>query len=84
MTTITPYPNPRAKLSGVCAETGRFVHIYDMEDGTYRIRYGSGIEQGTVYAGMKLDDAQEMLEAWLSDATEADMAVLAYEGGAKG
>lgn len=83
MTTITPYPNPRAKLSGVCRETGRFAHIYDADDGTYRLRFGTGIEQGKVFASMKLDDAQKMLDAWLSDATPHDMHELAYKGGAK-
>lgn len=82
MSNILPHPCTRAKLSGVCSETGRFAHIYDAGDGTYRIRFGTGIQQGKVFAGMKLDDTQKMLDAWLSDATPHDMHELAYKGGA--
>ena len=83
MNNPAPFTTKRALCSMECQNTGKFAHVYDNEDGTYRIRFGLGIHAGTTYAGLKQDDAQELSAMWMTGASLDEMHIAAYRAGVR-
>lgn len=83
MTNVSPFKRT-TKQDHIDAATGRFAHVYDTKEGVFRLRYGTGEEAGTMYTGLKLDDAQELAAMWMAGAKEHEMHTAAYKAGARG
>lgn len=73
MTSIHPSSKARVVSSFEDAGTRRFAHIYDADNGTFRLRYGTGMNSEPVLAGLKEDDAHELFAMWMVGATMDEM-----------
>lgn len=75
---ITSHPNLRIVLSFTSDDSGRFAHIYERNDNEYRLRFGIENSHERVIAGLKMDDAQQLLAEWMYGATLDEMEINAY------
>lgn len=75
---ITPHPKLRIVLSFFSDHTRRFGHIYESNGGEYRLRFGVEHSKEYVFAGLKMDDAQELLAEWMYGAALDEMEINAY------
>lgn len=75
---ITAHPNLRIVLSFSSDDTGRFGHIHESSKNEYRLRFGIENSIERVIAGLKMDDAQELLTGWMYGATLDEMEINTY------
>lgn len=75
---ITLHPKLRIVLSFFSDHTRRFGHIYESNESEYRLRFGTENSTERVIAGLKMDDAQELLADWMHGATLDEMQINAY------